>query len=44
LPVRRCRTRLGAYRTLPEGFAAAEHVCFYPDKVETTLDGERVLD
>jgi len=29
---------------LPEGFAAAEHICFYPDKVELEVDGERVLD
>ena len=27
---------------LPEGFAAAEHVCFYADKVDVTVDGERV--
>lgn len=29
---------------LPEGFAAAEHVCFYSDKVEIEVDGARVLD
>ncbi len=29
---------------LPEGFAAAEHVCFYPDKVELDVDGERVRE
>lgn len=28
----------------PEGLAAAEHVCFYPDKVELAVDGERVQD
>lgn len=27
---------------LPEGFAAAEHVCFYADKVELEVEGERV--
>ena len=27
---------------LPEGLAAAEHVCFYPEKVEVTVDGKRV--
>jgi len=27
---------------LPEGLAAAEHVCFYPDKVEVEVDGERI--
>jgi len=29
---------------LPEGFAAAEHVCFYADKVEVEVDGERIRD
>ncbi len=29
---------------LPEGFAAAEHICFYPDKVEIAVDGQRVTD
>ena len=29
---------------LAEGMAAAEHVCFYPAKVETEVDGERVTD
>lgn len=27
---------------LPEGIAATEHVCFYPDKVEVVVDGERI--
>jgi uncharacterized protein (DUF427 family) len=27
---------------LPEGFAAAEHICFYPNKVEIEVDGQRV--
>ena len=27
---------------LPEGIAAAEHICFYPNKVETEVDGARV--
>jgi uncharacterized protein (DUF427 family) len=27
---------------LPEGFAAAEHICFYPAKVEVEVDGKRV--
>ena len=27
---------------LPEGMAAAEHICFYADKVEVEVDGERV--
>jgi uncharacterized protein (DUF427 family) len=27
---------------LPEGLAAAEHICFYPDKVEIEVDGERI--
>lgn len=27
---------------LPEGFAAAEHVCFYADKVEVEVDGVRI--
>ena len=26
---------------LPEAFAAAEHICFYADKVEVEVDGER---
>lgn len=29
---------------LPEGMAAAEHICFYPNKVEIKVDGERVVD
>jgi len=29
---------------LPEGIAATDHVCFYPAKVETEVDGEAVLD
>lgn len=29
---------------LPEGLAAAEHVCFYPSKVEVTVDGVHVAD
>jgi uncharacterized protein (DUF427 family) len=29
---------------LPEGLAAAEHVCFYPAKVELEVDGHRVED
>jgi hypothetical protein len=27
---------------LPEGLRAAEHVCFYPDKLDTEIDGERL--
>ena len=27
---------------LPEGFGAAEHVCFYADKVEVEVDGKRL--
>lgn len=27
---------------LPEGLAALEHVCFYPDKIELEVDGQRV--
>jgi uncharacterized protein (DUF427 family) len=27
---------------LPEGFAAAQHICFYPDKVDIEVDGEPV--
>ena len=27
---------------LPEGIAAAQHICFYPDKVDVAVDGERV--
>lgn len=27
---------------LPEGLRAAEHVCFYPDKLQTEIDGERL--
>jgi uncharacterized protein (DUF427 family) len=29
---------------LPEGIAATEHICFYPKKVELTVDGDRVLE
>lgn len=29
---------------LPEGIAAAEHVCFYSDKVTVEVDGERIRD
>lgn len=29
---------------LPEGLAATAHVCFYPGKVETEVDGDRVID
>lgn len=29
---------------LPEGVTAAEHICFYPEKVEVMVDGERVVD
>lgn len=29
---------------LPEGIAAAEHVCFYTDRVEVTVDGHRLQD
>lgn len=29
---------------LPEGFAAADHICFYPEKVDTLVDGELVDD
>lgn len=27
---------------LPEGLAAAQHICFYPEKVDVEVDGERV--
>lgn len=27
---------------LPEGFPAAEHICFYPNKVDTSVDAEPV--
>ncbi len=27
---------------LAEGMPAAQHICFYPDKVEVEVDGERV--
>ncbi|CAN5831035.1 hypothetical protein BH23ACT10_BH23ACT10_24950 [soil metagenome] len=27
---------------LPEGLGAGQHVCFHPDKVEVTVDGERI--
>jgi uncharacterized protein (DUF427 family) len=29
---------------LPEGLAAAEHVCFYPDKVDITVDDQPVKE
>lgn len=29
---------------LPEGFAAAEHICFYPTKVDIIVDGQPVDD
>ena len=29
---------------LPEGLAAAQHICFYPDKVDIEVDGEPVED
>lgn len=29
---------------LPEGLAAAEHVCFYNDRAEVTVDGQMLLD
>jgi len=29
---------------LPEGLAAAEHLCFYPDKVHLKVDGLHVTD
>jgi uncharacterized protein (DUF427 family) len=29
---------------LPEGLAATEHICFYPDKVDIAVDGEAVKD
>lgn len=29
---------------LPEALAAAEHICFYPGKVEVSVDGERVTE
>ncbi len=29
---------------LPEGIPAAEHVCFYAEKVEVEVDGERIRD
>ena len=29
---------------LPEGFAAAEHLCFYPNKVDLEVDGEHITD
>jgi uncharacterized protein (DUF427 family) len=29
---------------LPEGFAAAEHVCFYPSKVDVEVDGHLLVE
>ncbi len=29
-------------RPLPEGLAAAEHFCFYPDKLYIEVDGSRI--
>lgn len=29
---------------LPEGFAAAEHVCFYVDRLDVTVDGKKVTE
>lgn len=29
---------------LPEGFLAIDHICFYPDKVDVEVDGERLAD
>ena len=29
---------------LPEGFAAAEHICFYSDRAHVTVDGDVVTD
>lgn len=29
---------------LPEGFAALEHIAFYPDRVELVVDGRRITD
>jgi uncharacterized protein (DUF427 family) len=29
---------------LPEGLAAAQHICFYPEKVEVEVDGSRILE
>jgi uncharacterized protein (DUF427 family) len=29
---------------LPEGLAASEHICFYPNKVEVEVDGARITD
>ncbi len=28
---------------LPEGLAAGQHLCFYPDKVNVEVDGERLV-
>ncbi len=28
---------------LPEGLAAGQHLCFYPDKVDVEVDGERLV-
>ncbi len=28
---------------LPEGLAAGQHLCFYPDKVDVVVDDERML-
>jgi uncharacterized protein (DUF427 family) len=27
---------------LPEGFAAADHICFYPEKVDVEVDGQQI--
>jgi len=29
---------------LPEGLAAAEHMCFYPEKIEVEVDGNRIRE
>jgi uncharacterized protein (DUF427 family) len=27
---------------LPEGLAAAQHICFYPEKVTVEVEGQRI--
>jgi hypothetical protein len=39
---RRGHARRRLRHPLPEGLAAAEHICFYPDKVEVQVEGNRI--
>jgi uncharacterized protein (DUF427 family) len=29
---------------LPEGLPAADHLCFYPEKVDVEVDGEQISE